>query len=598
MKRLISLLAALACLLGAFVAPSASAAATYDITQVGDASWVGVTDANGRELSGQTTASNGLQVTATVRLRIDDIGALREGDTVLVKATAASGSHFGPDLFSRMTLPPSLLDRRGNAVFTVSNADGDVNVLKLTRTGTTALGSYSCDLAATNELWSRTPGSKSSTWRIGSSSAYTFASRPLANTPCASNSNGEWVPQVRGNSIGVNQWFLNCGTMRSIMDGPDTSGIRTESQVGWARIIPESGRITSLDVLGSGAFFLKAVDGRTPGYRDSRTGIFRLSWKSDVDISTYDKAVANLPVGSVAVMEREDGSWDIAYNIGSRLPGLANSLKTPDSSDPATLELQRNTGNIWQAAQTAFHVRFQDESVPNRVSVETRGTEYAYRSRTLTTKPLDPAIGQGQSAIRYDPNGGDGDAFTKAGDSGTTATAAEAGVFLRKGHTFAGWNTKADGTGTAYQAGADVAYPAEGRTLTLYAQWRPITYKVRFDGNGATSGMMSDLTATYDEKKTLPANRYAKSGETFAGWNTKADGRGAMYGNKAEVTNLASSQDDVVVLYAQWEDAMTAMPETGGTVGDHGFGKIIGGGACLLALIPALLARRRVRRSR
>ena len=598
MKRLISLLAALACLLGAFVAPSASAAATYDITQVGDASWVGVTDANGRELSGQTTASNGLQVTATVRLRIDDIGALREGDTVLVKATAASGSHFEPDLFSRMTLPPSLLDRRGNAVFTVSNADGGVNVLKLTRTGTTALGSYSCDLAATNKLWLRTPGSKSSTWRIGSSSAYTFASRPEANTPCASNSNGEWVPQVQGNSIAVNQWFLNCGTMRSIMDGPDTSGIRTESQVGWARIIPESGRITSLDVLGSGAFILKAVDGRTPGYRDGRTGILRLSWKSDVDISTYDKAVANLPVGSVAVMEREDGSWDIAYNIGSRLPGLANSLKTPDSSDPATLELQRNTGNIWQAAQTTFHVRFQDESVPNRVSVETRGTEYAYRSRTLTTKPLDPAIGQGQSAIRYDPNGGDGDAFTKAGDPGTTATAAEAGVFLRKGHTFAGWNTKADGTGTAYQAGADVAYPAEGRTLTLYAQWRPITYKVRFDGNGATSGMMSDLTATYDEKKTLPANRYAKSGETFAGWNTKADGRGAMYGNKAEVTNLASSQDDVVVLYAQWEDAMTAMPETGGTVGDHGFGKIIGGGACLLALIPALLARRRVRRSR
>lgn len=578
MKRLISLLAALACLLGAFVAPSASAAATYDITQVGDASWVGVTDANGRELSGQTTASNGLQVTATVRLRIDDIGALREGDTVLVKATAASGSHFGPDLFSRMTLPPSLLDRRGNAVFTVSNADGGVNVLKLTRTGTTALGSYSCDLAATNKLWLRTPGSKSSTWRIGSSSAYTFASRPEANTPCASNSNGEWVPQVQGNSIAVNQWFLNCGTMRSIMDGPDTSGIRTESQVGWARIIPESGRITSLDVLGSGAFILKAVDGRTPGYLDVRTGVFRLSWKSDVDISTYDKAVANLSVGSVAVMEREDGSWDIAYNIGSRLPGLANSLKTPDSSDPATLELQRNTGNIWQAAQTTFHVRFQDESVPNRVSVETRGTEYAYRSRTLTTKPLDPAIGQGQSAIRYDPNGGDGDAFTKAGDSGTTATAAEAGVFLRKGHTFAGWNTKADGTGTAYQAGADVAYPAEGRTLTLYAQWRPITYKVRFDGNGATSGMMSDLTATYDEKKTLPANRYAKSGETFAGWNTKADGRGAMYGNKAEVTNLASSQDDVVVLYAQWEDAMTAMPETGGTVGDHGFGKIIGGG--------------------
>lgn len=486
------------------LAPSASAAATYDITQVGDASWVGVTDANGRELSDQTTASDGLQVTATVRLRIDDIGALREGDTVLVKATSASGSHFGPNLFSRTTLPPSLLDRQGNAVFTVSNADGDNTILKLTRTGTTALGSYSCDLAATNKLWRWTPESKTSTWRIGSSSAYTFASRPQANTPCASNSNGEWVPQVQGNGIEVNQWFLNCGTMRSIMDGPDTSGIRTESQVGWARIIPESGRITSLDVSNNSAFFiLKAVDGRTPGSLDARTGIFRLSWKSDVDISTYDKAVANLPVGSVAVMEREDGSWDIAYNIGSRLPGLANSLKTPDSSDPATLELQRNTGNIWQVAQTTFYVRFQDKSVPNRVSVETRGTEYAYRSRTLTTKTIDPAIGQGQSAIRYDPNGGDGDAFTKVGDSGTTATTAEAGVFLRKGHTFAGWNTKADGTGTAYQAGADVSYPAEGQTLTLYARWEANIYKTEFrDWRGRT---ITSGTAKYGSTPTVPA---------------------------------------------------------------------------------------------
>ena len=485
------------------LAPSASAAATYDITQVGDADWVSVTS-NGRELSGQTTASNGLQVTATVRLRIDDIGALREGDTVLVKATAASGSHFEPSLFSRTTLPPSLLNKRGNAVFTVSNADGDNSVLKLTRTGTTALGSYSCDLAATNTLWwRRTPESKTSTWRIGSSSAYTFASRPLANSPCTSNNTGAWNPKVKGNSVEVSQWSLNCSTMASIASGSDASGFKTESQVGWAHVIPKSGRIENVEVSTYEAFVLRAIDGRTPGSLDARTGIFRLSWKSDVDISTYDKAVANPPVGSVAVMEQEDGSWDIAYNIGSRLPGLANSLKTPDSSDPATLELQRNTGNIWQAAQTTFYVRFQDESVPNRVSIETRGTEYAYRSRTLTTKTIDPAIGQGQSAIRYDPNGGDGDAFTKVGDSGTTVTAAEAGIFLRKGHTFAGWNTKADGTGTAYQAGADVAYPAEGDTLTLYAQWEANAYKTEFrDWRGRT---ITSGTAKYGTTPTVPA---------------------------------------------------------------------------------------------
>ena len=52
-----------------------------------------------------------------------------------------------------------------------------------------------------------------------------------------------------------------------------------------------------------------------------------------------------------------------------------------------------------------------------------------------------------------------------------------------------------------------------------------------------------------------------------------------MYRNRAEATNLASTRDAVVVLYAQWTDAMTAMPETGGTVSDRRFGKIIGGGS-------------------
>ena len=70
-----------------------------------------------------------------------------------------------------------------------------------------------------------------------------------------------------------------------------------------------------------------------------------------------------------------------------------------------------------------------------------------------------------------------------------------------------------------------------------------------------------------------------------------------MYRNRAEVTNLASSQDDVVVLYAQWTDAMTTMPETGGTVGDHGFEKTIGGGLPLRPH-PHPFARRRMRRSR
>ena len=52
----------------------------------------------------------------------------------------------------------------------------------------------------------------------------------------------------------------------------------------------------------------------------------------------------------------------------------------------------------------------------------------------------------------------------------TRALAANA--FEREGYSFAGWNTKEDGTGTAYADGAEVVDLAEpGEKVTLFAQW-------------------------------------------------------------------------------------------------------------------------------
>lgn len=54
--------------------------------------------------------------------------------------------------------------------------------------------------------------------------------------------------------------------------------------------------------------------------------------------------------------------------------------------------------------------------------------------------------------------------------SGTKLTA---NSFVNKGFTFAGWNTKADGTGTAYADKVDGSkiINESGKTVTLYAQW-------------------------------------------------------------------------------------------------------------------------------
>ena len=55
-------------------------------------------------------------------------------------------------------------------------------------------------------------------------------------------------------------------------------------------------------------------------------------------------------------------------------------------------------------------------------------------------------------------------------------------TFTRTGFTFAGWNTAADGTGTAYADGASYPFAADA---TMYAQWRGT---VTYNGNGNTGG--------------------------------------------------------------------------------------------------------------
>lgn len=44
--------------------------------------------------------------------------------------------------------------------------------------------------------------------------------------------------------------------------------------------------------------------------------------------------------------------------------------------------------------------------------------------------------------------------------------------FKRAGYVFLGWDTQADGNGTAYKDGSQV--PLQDKDITLYAQWQPV----------------------------------------------------------------------------------------------------------------------------
>lgn len=115
----------------------------------------------------------------------------------------------------------------------------------------------------------------------------------------------------------------------------------------------------------------------------------------------------------------------------------------------------------------------------------------------------------------------------------------------RQHYTFTGWNTKADGTGTAYPAGG--TFTIKGNT-NLYAQWAPVNYTVTFMPNGGT-GTMAPQSFTYNVPQALTANAFTRDTFAFNGWNLKADGSGNAYNDKQSLT----PQGDLVV-YAQWKD--------------------------------------------
>ena len=55
-------------------------------------------------------------------------------------------------------------------------------------------------------------------------------------------------------------------------------------------------------------------------------------------------------------------------------------------------------------------------------------------------------------------------------NNGSTVTVLDKGSIIKENCTFAGWNTKENGSGTAYAAGSQLTISED---TTLYAQWTP-----------------------------------------------------------------------------------------------------------------------------
>ena len=119
----------------------------------------------------------------------------------------------------------------------------------------------------------------------------------------------------------------------------------------------------------------------------------------------------------------------------------------------------------------------------------------------------------------------------------------------REGYTFAGWYKEA-----ALKNKITSISKTTAADVTVYAKWKPNTYKIKFNKNGATSGKMSDQTFTYDKDAKLRTNAFQKKGYEFVGW--KVGETDTVLTNQQVIgkdNNLATS--GTVTLHAVWEKA-------------------------------------------
>ena len=180
------------------------------------------------------------------------------------------------------------------------------------------------------------------------------------------------------------------------------------------------------------------------------------------------------------------------------------------------------------------------------------------------------AIWQANPAnIQYrDDYGATGSTPDTTGVTGQNVTIAQNG-FTRPGYTFTGWARDRRTDPSLQPGGRHTLTPG---TTTLWAQWKADPAHLIYNSNSGSTSQTRRTDGVVDQTLTVIANPFTRSGYTFTGWNTQADGRGKAYaaGNGFRlVADAKSNPVNTSVLYAQWRINRVALKfdPNGGTGG-------------------------------
>ena len=202
----------------------------------------------------------------------------------------------------------------------------------------------------------------------------------------------------------------------------------------------------------------------------TRPGHTQLGWSQDSQ-ATQAQAEVTMVEGGMTVYAVWVGNPVLTYDTNK-----PNTWNGQMPSTPASVSVAYDTaaadGSGWQSGDTSkirgyrflgWYAGPQDDSGLYDWNTLLTGnvTVYAHWQRL-------------QANVVYDANGGTGSHAATTGwqYSDVTVPSDTSKSFTRAGYVFLGWDTQADGNGTAYKDGSQV--PLQDKDITLYAQWQPV----------------------------------------------------------------------------------------------------------------------------
>ncbi len=257
---------------------------------------------------------------------------------------------------------------------------------------------------------------------------------------------------------------------------------------------------------------------------------------------TYDN------MGARASAQAGDGAWNTGYHF--RIMNAANGEDGYLAYNYDGVQTPTYSGSVDAVHKTA----------DKNPTIEFGLTQKSFVTITLTLQSTNDAT-KPTVNIAADPyytittaKGGSGAAGITISpasvEARSGANSAEIIATIAQGYTFVNWTADAGITINSPNATTTTIKATGAGTLTANATANH--YAVHFNGNGNTGGSMDDMHArTYGVAFNLTANGFTKTGYSFDGWATTADGA-VTYANEANVSNLTPVNNGTATLYAKW----------------------------------------------